>query len=58
MTDIISSDAILSIAVLAVVALIIGGARLITKHKDRKKGGLMIGAAIVLLANILLIAWN
>ncbi|MFM8542918.1 MAG: hypothetical protein ACKOAM_06755 [Chakrabartia sp.] len=51
------SDIFLSIAILACAALIWGGVRLIRAAKERRKGGLMIIAALVLLANVLIIAW-
>lgn len=51
------SDAILSLAVLASAALIWGGLRLIRAANEVRKGRLMIVAAIVLMANVLIIAW-
>ena len=45
---------VFSLAMLAVLALGIGGVRLMTR--DRKRGILMIVAAVVLLGNILLLA--
>lgn len=51
------TDAILSLAVLASAALIWGGVRLIRAANERRKGGLMIVAALVLFANVLIIAW-
>lgn len=51
------SDAILSLAVLASAALICGGLRLIRAANEVRKGRLMIVAAIVLMANVLIIAW-
>lgn len=44
----------LSIAMIAVILLVIGGVRMITKQRDRTKGVLMIVAALVLLANVLI----
>ncbi|MFM7027685.1 MAG: hypothetical protein ACKOXK_03280 [Chakrabartia sp.] len=51
------SDAILSLAVLASAALIWGGVRLIRGANEVRKGRLMIVAALVLFANVLIIAW-
>jgi hypothetical protein len=50
-------DLTLSLAVLATVALVWGGIWMIRKGGDRKKGALMIAAALVLLGNILIVAW-
>ena len=47
----------LSIAMLAVFALTIGGAWLIAKRRDRRRGGLMLVMALVLLGNVLIAAW-
>lgn len=44
----------LSLAVLAAFALIGGGLWLLVKRGERKQGGLMIAAAVVLLANVLI----
>jgi predicted MFS family arabinose efflux permease len=44
----------ISIAMLAVGALLTGGVWLIAKVQDRKRGVLMIIAALVLLGNILI----
>jgi len=52
-----TSPILLSIAVLAAFALIGGGGRLIVRGTDRRKGVLMIVAAIVLLGNIAIAAW-
>lgn len=51
------SDAILSLAVIACAALIWGGVRLIRAVNETRKGWLMIAAALVLLGNVLIIAW-
>ncbi|MBU6253093.1 MAG: hypothetical protein KGN98_07865 [Alphaproteobacteria bacterium] len=51
------SETILSIAVLAAAALIWGGVRLIQAKNEVRKGRLMIIAALVLFANVLIIAW-
>lgn len=50
MTD--ATPAILSIAVLAALALVAGGGWLIAKRRERTRGVLMIVAAAVLLANV------
>ena len=47
----------LSIAMLAVFALVAGGAWLILKGGDRKRGTLMLAAALVLLGNVLIWTW-
>ena len=47
---------LLSIAVIAVFLLIVGGIRLI-RTGDRTKGLLMIAAALVLMANVLIWSW-
>lgn len=44
----------LSLAVLAGVALVAGGAWLIVKRSNRRQGVLMLVAAAVLLANVLI----
>lgn len=44
---------ILSILMVAAFALTAGGAYLIVKRRDRRKGALMIVAAIVMLGNVL-----
>lgn len=45
----------LSVAMLAVLALAIGGGWLIAKGRDRRRGVLMIIAAVVLLGNVLIL---
>ncbi len=50
-------DIVLSIAVLATLALFAGGLRLIKMSVSKKQGWLMIIAAIVLLGNVLILAW-
>jgi hypothetical protein len=47
-------SALLSIAVLAAFALIGGGLWLLVRRGEKKQGGLMIAAAVVLLANVLI----
>lgn len=44
---------ILSILMVSAFALTAGGAYLILKRRDRRKGALMIVAAIVMLGNVL-----
>ena len=44
---------ILSIALLAVFALVAGGAYLLIKRRERKQGTLMLIAAAVLFGNVL-----
>jgi hypothetical protein len=48
------SSLILSIVMLAVFALTWGGGWLILKARDRKRGALMLVAALVLLGNVLI----
>lgn len=48
----------LSIAMLAVFALVVGGVYLIRRRAaDRRRGVLMIVAAAVLLGNVLILTW-
>ncbi|MDB5736868.1 MAG: hypothetical protein JWO65_536 [Sphingomonas bacterium] len=47
----------LSVAMLAAFALAIGGGFMIVKQRERQKGLLMIGVAIVLVANVMIWAW-
>ncbi len=47
------SAAILSVLMVAAFALTAGGAWLVLKRRDRRKGALMIVAAIVMLGNVL-----
>lgn len=46
---------VLSVAMIAVFALIAGAIYLIRKRRDRKRGTLMLIAAAVLLANVLIL---
>jgi hypothetical protein len=48
---------LLSIAMLAVFALGAGGTWLVLKAHDRKRGALMLVAALVLLGNVLIWTW-
>jgi len=50
-------ELVLSIAVLAALALVGGGVWLIARKRDRQRGLLMIGAALVTLANVAILAW-
>ncbi len=50
-------DFALSIAVLAVAALILGGLHLIRNGARRRQGVLMLVAALVLLGNVLIWSW-
>jgi high-affinity Fe2+/Pb2+ permease len=52
MTGLISF--MLSVAILAAFALAAGGTWLVVKRRERKQGGLMIAAALVLFANVLI----
>ena len=52
-----SSDTLLALAMLGVIALLVGGVLLIAKRRDRPRGVLMIVAALVLLGNVLIAAW-
>ena len=48
----------LGMAMLAVFALAAGGIYLFRRSpRDRRRGGLMLVAAIVLLANVLILTW-
>jgi len=50
-------DLVLGIGMLGVMAMAIGGTLMITRHKDLKKGLLMLTVAAVILMNVLIIAW-
>ena len=50
----VADPIVLSIAMLAIFALVGGGLWLIREGRDRKKGTLMLVAAAVLLGNVLL----
>ena len=47
----------LSIAMIAAFALAIAGGRMVIKGQDRQRGLLMLGVAVVLVANVLIWAW-
>ena len=47
----------LSITMIVIVALVWGGIMLLRRGIDRKRGALMMIAALVLLGNVLIWAW-
>ncbi len=47
----------LVLATAAAIALIWGGVALIRQRQERQKGVLMIVAAVVLIANVAIVAW-
>ena len=47
-------DAMLSLAMIAIVALVWGGSVLLRRGNDRKRAILMLVAAVVLLGNVLI----
>jgi len=53
----VTQPALLSVAMLAVFALALGGGWSIIKRRETKQGVLMLIAALVLLANVLIWAW-
>ncbi|WP_162875385.1 hypothetical protein [Sphingomonas crusticola] len=53
MTD----PALLSISMLAVFALALGGGWIVVNRAEKRQGVLMLVAALVLLANVLIWAW-
>ncbi len=50
----IFGEAALALAMIAAFLLVIAGVRLVRRPADRQRGLLMIGAAIVLVANVLI----
>lgn len=50
-------DVLLSVAMLAVIALVWGGIFLLRSGTDRKRAVLMLVAALVLFGNILIWTW-
>ena len=52
-----TEPALLSISMLAVFALALGGGWILAKRAEKKQGVLMLIAAVVLLANVLIWAW-
>jgi hypothetical protein len=53
----VTEPALLSIAMLAVFALALGGGWTIARRHNKKQGVLMLVAALVLLGNVLIWAW-
>jgi hypothetical protein len=53
----VTESALLSISMLAVFALALGGGWMVVKRAEKKQGVLMLIAALVLLANVLIWAW-
>ena len=51
------TEFVLTIAMLAVIVLAVGGGRLIRGGQDRNRGLLMLAVAVVLLGNVLILAW-
>ena len=52
-----TEPALLSIAMLAVLALVLGGGWTIARRDNKTQGALMLVAALVLLGNVLIWAW-
>ena len=52
-----TEPALLSIAMLAVLALVLGGGWTLAKRDNKTQGVLMLVAALVLLGNVLIWAW-
>ena len=52
-----AEPAILSLAMLAVFALVLGGVHVIRRRGEARRGVLMLAAGIVLLINVLIWAW-
>lgn len=52
-----SFDLFLTIAMLAIFALVAGGIVLLRRGQDRKRGVLMLVAALVLFGNVLIWTW-
>ncbi len=48
---------LLSITMVCIVALVWGGVKLVRAPDDRKRGWLMLAAALVLFGNVLIWAW-
>ncbi len=46
-----------SLAMIAAFALAIAGGRMLVRGEDRQRGALMLGVALVLVANVLIWAW-
>lgn len=52
-----NEPALLSLCMLAVFALALGGGWMIVRRREKKQGVLMLVAALVLLCNVLIWAW-
>ena len=52
-----TEPALLSLSMLAVFALALGGGWMIARRREKKQGVLMLIAALVLLGNVLIWAW-
>ena len=52
-----TEPALLSISMVAVFALAIGGGWIVARRAEKKQGVLMLIAAVVLLVNVLIWAW-
>ncbi len=52
-----TEPALLSVCMVAVFALVLGGGWMLAKRAEKKQGVLMLIAAVVLLANVLIWAW-
>ena len=48
------ASAVRAIAMIAAFLLIVGGIRLLLRKEERGRGALMIGAAVVLIGNVLI----
>ena len=57
MLSFFTPDLAMSLAMLAVAGLAFGGIVQIRRAEDRKRGILMLVAAVVLLGNVLLLVW-
>ncbi len=55
MLDFFTPDLVFSLAMLAVGALVFGGVRALRAGGDRKRGWLMIVAALVLFGNVVIL---
>jgi hypothetical protein len=53
----LNEPALLSLCMLAVFALALGGGWMIVRRGEKKQGVLMLIAALVLLGNVLIWAW-
>jgi hypothetical protein len=55
--SVLMSGTVLSILMLAAIALAGGGAWLLFQRRNAKQGGLMLLAALVMLGNVLIAVW-